>query len=285
MSLKRTAETKWANATIQDNFVFSKTMELYPDLCRQLLELILNVKIKEISYPEREKTIEARIDGKGIRLDVFVEDKGAKRSFDVEMQVTNSAHLDMRIRYYQGLIDMNSLKRGQHYSALNESFIIFICPFDHFKQGRHFYSFSERCDQDTNLKLNNKTHHIFLSTKGTADDVSPDILAFLNYVDNGVVSGKFVEKLDAAVYSVKSNQKVRHDFMTLQMALLEERMESEMRGEQRGLAQGIELGRNEEREALARNLIRRGRRIQEIHEDTGLSVERIEQLFNNTPIT
>ena len=29
MSAKRTAENKWANATIQDNFIFSKTMELY----------------------------------------------------------------------------------------------------------------------------------------------------------------------------------------------------------------------------------------------------------------
>ncbi len=279
MSVERTAETKWANATIQDNFVFSKTMELYPDLCRQLLELILGIRIKEISYPEREKTIEARIDGKGIRLDVFVQDKGSNRSFDVEMQVTNSAHLAMRIRYYQGLIDMNNLKRGQHYSALNESFIIFICPFDHFKQGRHFYSFSERCDQDPSMKLNNKTHHIFLSTKGTVNDVPPDIKAFLNYVDNGIVSGNFVEKLNAAVYSVKSNQKVRHDFMTLQMALLEERLE----GEQHGLAQGIELGRNEEREALALKLIRRGRHFQEIHEDTGLSFERIEQLANNNP--
>ena len=279
MSVERTAETKWANATIQDNFVFSKTMELYPDLCRQLLELILGIRIKEISYPEREKTIEARIDGKGIRLDVFVQDKGSNRSFDVEMQVTNSAHLAMRIRYYQSLIDMNNLKRGQHYSALNESFIIFICPFDHFKQSRHFYSFSERCDQDPSMKLNNKTHHIFLSTKGTVNDVPPDIKAFLNYVDNGIVSGNFVEKLNAAVDSVKSNQKVRHDFMTLQMALLEERLE----GEQHGLAQGIELGRNEEREALALKLIRRGRHFQEIHEDTGLSFERIEQLANNNP--
>ena len=279
MSIKYAIESKWANATIQDNFVFSKTMELYPNLCQQLLELILGIKIKEISYPEREKTIETRIDGKGIRLDVFVEDKGNNRFFDVEMQVTNSAHLAMRVRYYQGLIDMNSLTRGQHYSALNESFIIFICPFDLFKQGRHFYSFSERCDQDPSMKLNNKTHHIFLSTKGTVNDVPPDIKAFLNYVDNGIVSGNFVEKLNAAVYSVKSNQKVRHDFMTLQMALLEERLE----GEQHGLAQGIELGRNEEREALALKLIRRGRHFQEIHEDTGLSFERIEQLANNNP--
>ena len=141
MSAKRTAENKWANATIQDNFIFSKTMELYPDLCRQLLELILGIKIKEINYPEREKTIETRIDGKGIRLDVFVEDKSTNRSFDVEMQITDSAQLAMRVRYYQGLIDMNNLKRGQHYSALNESFIIFICPFDHFKQNRPFILF------------------------------------------------------------------------------------------------------------------------------------------------
>ena len=34
---------------------------------------IFNSTIKEISYPEREKTIEARTDSKGIRLDVYVE--------------------------------------------------------------------------------------------------------------------------------------------------------------------------------------------------------------------
>ena len=61
---------KWHDATIQNNFVFDKTMELYPDLCRRLLELILDTKIKEITYPEREKTIEARTGSKGIRLDV-----------------------------------------------------------------------------------------------------------------------------------------------------------------------------------------------------------------------
>ena len=280
MSVKRTVEDKWTNATIRDNFVFSKTMELYPDLCRHLLELILNIKIKGISYPEREKTIEARIDGKGIRLDVYVEDKDSNRSFDVEMQVTNSAHLAMRVRYYQSLIDMNNLKRGQHYSSLNESFIIFICPFDSFKQRRHFYSFSERCDQDPAVKLNNKTHHIFLSTKGTLDDVQPDIKAFLNYVDSGIVSGKFVKDIACAVDSVKSNQKVRHDFMTFQMYLLEHEMEAE----ERGLAQGIERGRNEGAEAIALKLIHRGRPLDEIHEDTGLPLHRLEQLANNTSI-
>ena len=260
---------KWHDATIQNNFVFGKTMELYPDLCRRLLELILNTKIKEISYPEREKTIEVKTDSKGIRLDVYVEENGTNRSFDVEMQVSNNDNIDKRMRYYQGLIDMDKLKRGQHYSKLGRSVIIFICPFDRFDYGLHFYSFSERCDQNPNIKLNHGATKIFLSTKGTVDDVSPDILAFLNYVDSGIISGKFVEELDVAVNSVKSNKKARHDFMTLQMYLLEHEMETEKRV------------RNEERKSVAINMIRDGMSLEKIQKFTKLSFEHIKELADN----
>ena len=266
MIREQLADKQWHDATIRDNFVFGKTMELYPNLCRQLLELILDIKIKEITYPEREKTIEARIDGKGIRLDVYVEEKGTNRSFDVEIQISNSDNHAKRMRYYQSLIDSDKLKRGQHYSRLGESFIIFICPFDIFKQGRHLYTFRERCDQDTNFKLNDGTTKIFLSTKGTLSDVSPDIKAFLDYVDSGIVSGDFVKKLAVAVDNVKTNAKVRHDFMTFQMYLLEREMESAQK-------------RSEE---IALKMIRRGRPLQEIHEDTDLPLEQLNELAQAT---
>ena len=253
---------QWHDATIRDNFVFGKTMELYPDLCRQLLELILDIKIKEINYPEREKTIEARIDGKGIRLDVYVEEKDTNRSFDVEIQISNSDNLAKRMRYYQSLIDTDKLKRGQHYSCLGESFIIFICPFDIFKQGRHLYTFRKRCDQDNSLALDDGTTKIFLSTKGTLADVSPDIKAFLDYVDSGIVSGDFVKELAVAVDNVKTNAKVRHDFMTFQMYLLEEKMNAVQKCS----------------EEIALKMIRRGRPLQEIHEDTDLPLERLNEL-------
>ena len=264
---------QWLDATIQNNFIFGKTLETYPDLCRRLLELILNVKIKEISYPEREKTINLRSDSKGIRLDVYVEEKGTNRSFDIEMQVSNSDNLAKRTRYYQELIDGDKLKPGQHYSALGESIIIFICPFP-FKYNRHFYSFHERCDQELDFILENGVTKIFLSTKGTMDDVSPDILAFLDYVDKGIVSGDFVKELDQAVQLVKSNRKAMKEFMTYEMALLEERLQGEQQGEQRG----IQIGRTEGTEAVAIKMLRKGKSFDEVQEFTDLPFQRLEQL-------
>ena len=231
-------------------------------------KLILNTKIKEINYPEREKTINLRSDSKGIRLDVYVEEKGTNRSFDIEMQMSNSDNLAKRTWYYKELIDGDKLKSGQHYSALGESIIIFICPF-HFKYNRHFYPFRERCDQELDFILESGVTKIFFSTKGIIDDVSPNIKAFLNYVDKGIISGDLVKELDDAVQLVKSNRKAMKEFMTYQMALLEEHLKDEQRG------------RAKERESVAIKMIRKGKSFDEVHEFTDLPIPRLEQLAND----
>lgn len=64
MTVQDSIQQQWDNASFNDNFVFSKTLELFPDICKQIIELILNVKVNHISYPEREKVIESRIDSK-----------------------------------------------------------------------------------------------------------------------------------------------------------------------------------------------------------------------------
>ena len=140
MTDKNSMAKKWQDATIQDNFIFSKTLEMNSEICRRLIELILNIRVKEIKYFEREKVIESRTDSKGIRLDVYVEDN-QNRSFDLEMQIADSDNIAKRMRYYQGLIDGDKLKRGQHYRELGDCYIMFICPFDIFQQGRHIYTF------------------------------------------------------------------------------------------------------------------------------------------------
>lgn len=125
-----------------------------------------------------------------------------------------------------------------------------------------FYTFRERYDQDYNLKLNDGAVKLFLSTKGTADDVSDTVKNFLDYVDRGIVAGSFVKELDAAVSVVKSDEKARLEFMTYQMALLERELEGEERGH----------------ESVAVNLINMGMAIEKIQEATSLSLEKIKEL-------
>ena len=48
--------------------------------------------------------------------------------------LTNShLHCRKRTRYYQSMIDMDSLMKGQDYSELKDSYILFICKRDPFK--------------------------------------------------------------------------------------------------------------------------------------------------------
>ena len=53
--------------------------------------------------------------------------------------------LPKRGRYYQGLIDMDLLEKGNVYSELNKSIIIFICTFDYYKMGLYKYTFNNIC--------------------------------------------------------------------------------------------------------------------------------------------
>ena len=248
MAAQQEIERKWESLTIQNNFVFGKVMESNPDLCRRLLEKILSVRIKEISYPEREKTIEMRSDSKGIRIDVYVEDKNKNRSFDIEMQVANNDVLEDRMRYYQDLIDMDKLQKGEKkYRKLGETYIIFICPFDYLKDKRHIYTIREKCEENPELKWRNKVTKIVLNAVGERDDVSSDVKAFLDYVAGHQVNNKFVKELDETVRQVKTSEKWRLEYVTYELALQEREEQGEKRGRKEGRKEGLEEGRKEER--------------------------------------
>ena len=70
-----------------NDFMFCKILTARPDLCKELLEVILEVKIKDIEYLNKQEIIEIVPEGKGIRLDVYVED-GNNTVYDIEMQAS-----------------------------------------------------------------------------------------------------------------------------------------------------------------------------------------------------
>ena len=63
-------DEKWKNATIANNFIFYKVMHNNPEVCKELLEILLEIKIDKIEM-KQEETIEIDYGKKGVRLDVY----------------------------------------------------------------------------------------------------------------------------------------------------------------------------------------------------------------------
>lgn len=130
---------KYEELELRDDYMFSRIMS-DPEFVKPLLETILGVKIRKIVYPQTQKTIDLSLRAKGIRLDVYVEDD-QNTVFNLEMQTSDNRNLPKRMRYYQGVIDLNILDKGQDYTTLKKSYVIFICTFDPFGEDRHIYTY------------------------------------------------------------------------------------------------------------------------------------------------
>ena len=237
------AYTTWEELGISNDFLFGKIMQ-DPELCKGLLQRILpDLEIDHVEYPELQKRIKPDIDAKSVRLDVYVKD-GKGTIYDIEMQIANTKELPKRTRYYQSMIDLQMIDKGQPYKWLKPSYIIFICPFDIFAKGRHIYTFENICTEDKGVSLGDGTVKIFLNTNSQMDDVSKGLRAFLDYVAGKVADDAFVRELDDAVKKAKTNREWRREYMTLLMrdqenlekGRMEGRIEGRMEGEERMLA-------------------------------------------------
>lgn len=197
--------------------------------------------IEKITFPEGEKSIDNRYDSKSIRLDVYVHDENG-HVYDIEMQCTNGSEgeLPKRTRYYQGMIDMDELKKGQYYTALKESFIIFICTFDPFGENLPMYTFRHRCIEKEGLELGDLSTKIFLNAKGESDTLDPDIAAFLRYVDGKAAEGALTKEINEEVIRIKEHKEMRREYMTLLMELQKYKTEGMQEGIEIGMKQGME---------------------------------------------
>ena len=232
----------WQDLTIQDDYMFKLIMSR-KRVCKKMLEKILRISIDDLVYIEDEKSMKASYDSKGVRLDVYVKDD-KHTVYNIEMQVRKPENkgLYKRTRYYQSMIDGDLLKAGVDYDELNLTYIIFICPFEPFHEGRHMYTFRNYCTEDKDIELQDGTVKLFLNTKGTMDDVEPDVKAFLEYVDGVMSPDEFVQEIDEAIRNVKTQESERVRYMTYTLKLKEERKIGHEAGFREGMEKGMEKG-------------------------------------------
>ena len=259
-----------------DDFLFKEVMR-EKTLVIGFLEMVLELKgkIKEVKFVETEKTIRHRYLDKGIRLDVYLKDD-EDNVYNIEIQNGNLTNIAKRCRMYQSKLDSGALKPGEDYANLKKQYIIFVCTGDPFGEGLYKYTFENLCEEDTSIELGDESLKVFLNTKGQKGEVSRELKAFLNFVEESTVQNAanindlYVAQLSAKIEDIKKDEELGGVFMTL-----EEKM-NELAKEK--MAEGKEIGIKENSLSVAKLMKEKNYDINDIIEITHLTKEEIESL-------
>ena len=259
-----TFNERWQALTIMNRYIFYRVMRDNQDICLRLLQLILpELDIQRIEFLVEEKQIEETPESRGVRLDAFAGD--GTRVFDIEMQPRNRDDLRKRSRYNQAMVDEELLDKGSPFSALKESYVIFISPFDLFRQKRIRYTFRNRCDEDRSLELEDGAIKIFINASGIRENADPDLAAFLDLMLGKKSDNDFAKQVQKAVDVVKLDREGRHRYMTVEQWIQEE---AEIAAE--AAAKDAEKkGREERDQEMIEEMLRRGKKPEEIADFCG----------------
>ena len=212
---------KWEDLTLANNFIFCKVMEENPDVAKELLELLLDIKIDRLERPQSEKQFKTDFVSRGIRFDVYVKD-GTGRSFDIEIQTTRKTNLIKRARYYHGLMDVDALHSGIDYNFLKDSYVIFLCLGDVFGYGLPVYTFQKTAKEDSSILMNDGTTTVFFDALNYDKMKSEKVRSFFKFLCGLNIKDNFTEKLSALVERLKVNAQRRHEYMTWEQEMKEQ---------------------------------------------------------------
>lgn len=249
MSTRRKYKT-YKELSFTDDFLFCNIMQNNPDICKELVELLLDRKVGKVAYSETQKSIDLALEQKGVRLDVYFEDD-LSTAYNIEMQTSNTGNLPKRSRYYQGTVDLNMISSGAGYDELKTSYIIFINTFDLFGKGFPKYTFENICQESSDLHLDDGAVKVFINAKSTIPGMSPELQGFLRYLCGENPDTPLTDRIQNEVVKSRNNVRWERIYMLLEEKykafFAEGRAEGRALGLEEGRARGREEGRAEGR--------------------------------------
>ena len=208
-------------------------------------------------------------------MDVYLKDEN--KVINVEMQTSNHGDLPRRARYYQAAADIDTTPKGSEYSDLKQNYVVFICTFDPFLQGKPIYNFQNYCiTYGVPIPLEDGTEKIFLNT-AAKDTTSLDgeLRLFYDYIKGKVAQTAFTKELDATISQMKQEKEERNMYLTYSSRMMECRRD----GYEEGISIGLEQGAYQNKLETARKLIARSYSPEEIADISGLTIYQVQSLL------
>ncbi len=227
--------------TFSDDWMFQKVMQ-NPQICAELVARLLHINVDHVEYPELEKAIAPYYTSKGVRLDVYLKD--SDKVIDIECQANLKPALGKRTRYYQSMIDIDNLMKGEDYENLKESYILFICKNDPFKDekdeyfGLPCYTFKNSCAENDTVNLDDKTIKVIYNASAYEKEQDLLIKDFLHFIyTNQPGKDEFSNRLSRLVEKCKENENLRSDYLAVNLHDHDIRYEALKEGEAIGAQQ------------------------------------------------
>lgn len=254
-------ETTIENITFAHDLMFKEVMQ-HTDIAKRFIEDLLDRQIESIQLHETQFEIKNRVDTRATAFDVlFV---GDNRYYNIEMQRGSQRALLRRARYHQSNLDGKFVKNGVRWEELPETYIIFLCMFDHFGAGYdvYFVEPSVTTGDGAHIKIadgkGNGSHLIVLNAKYRHPTLGGSTLGVLDYPRDSstavLTPNLLVQDIDAIVQNSKESSEFRRRLMSLEEYVDEranERVAAKHESDIRALIENLGLTREQAEKALS----------------------------------
>ena len=283
--LQKVWKREWKKLTLADDFIFSRIMQNI-DVCKEVLEMLLKIKISHIEFPIVQKVIQTLKASKGVRMDVYVQEPDGQRVFDIEIQSVITKEEALRARYYQGMLDLDNLLKGRDYIELPETYIIFLCMKDPFHLNLPIYEPRSYIDPNNQHPYDDKTKKIFYNVSRYQDVEDPRIKDFLQYLENKTPTNDFTRRLDQMVEELKIIEMGFSDYIAARQKefdwLRQGKEQGFEEGLQQGIEQGLERGAYENKLETARTFLAMGLSSEQVAQGTKLPLDVVQSLMESS---
>ena len=151
--------------TLFDDDLMSKVFDGNIEATELLLQIILERKdVKVIRVKGQVELKSPYSGGRNIKLDIDAVDENGVE-FDVEVQRNTKGSHIRRPRFHQSMMDSRLLKKNQDFKELKDTYVIFICQHDKFKENKPIYHVDKNI-RETGKTFDDGVRHFKETEKG-----------------------------------------------------------------------------------------------------------------------
>ena len=234
-----------ASLTLMDDLFMQVVLE--EQACT---EYILQTILDKSSLKLKEQRLQKRLPnlhGRALVLDCLCTDEKGLL-YNIEVQNSSAGATPKRARYHAALMDTHTLKKGEKFSKLPESYVIFITDKDVLGEGEQLYQI-ERVIRKSGSLFRDGSHIFYFNTARQDDNALGKLAKDFKEANPKEIQS---DVLSRRVSSLKEDKLDREGEKKMNVLLekyrkkaVEEGIEKGIeKGIEQGIQQGLELGKN-----------------------------------------